>query len=838
MILPAHGVGAPAELVADRYRLISRIHAGSAGVLYRAEDIAFARPVALRLLTPALSRDEAVLERLQARLRASATMSREDIGASGDIIDLTDLGRAESGQVFVVTDFLASESLAALIAREGPLPWRTLRPLMVRACQILHLSHQHDLLRLDLQTRHLFPVRDKTRTSTLKILSPGIGDVFGDSLWSALDPIVAAAHLRYAAPEQLTGGTVDPRTDVYALGIIMYEALCGRVPFPDARPAYVCARHLLEPPPPFPAAVRAAVPDAVVGIVSRALAKSPEERWPTMRALANAMAAIDFGPCDASGVLEVASVEPLAPNTSSASMRIDPAAGHAPSPAVRPRTMPPLQAVMAEPGLTIPGSTAIPPEPPLAPGAIDQRAQTYERWFTGPTEASASTSGSSSKMAWDEILAAAEEAVAAVARGPGSGNAGDSGVFIPESLLRSGLAATASTAHGRRSEPALDPGLSLAATVIMPTTLVRGATAPATPAPSASLELGDDVLGSAAELAAESSADLLGPSHRGAEPETAASLAPAAEESATSLRDIAARSASVWPLSAARSGAHPRPARARPLTWAAAAILAFGATAAALRLLRPGADEPAALSVAAPALPGPAAASPAPDLSPGTGAALPPAPPLPETRPDLSPGTAAPGLSSGTGEPGAPPEAGAPAASPGTPAPALPSGTAAPNLAFEPGFTSPAASQPSTLAPRSPAPPPTVPTAVPPRAPNLAPGTGPAQPARPGAAPRPRASDLPRETGSAPPRAPGSALPVAPPTRPPSADSPAAGAPIPRPAAPGAAAPGPEPPAGPRKSPPGAKLPDAGRDLLDPEDAAPPSAAPVPDRAGSAANPR
>ena len=899
--LPARGAGESAELIADRYRLLARIHAGSAGVLYRAEDIAFARPVALRLLTPALSRDEAVLQRLQARLRASATMAREDIGASGDIIDLTDLGRADSGQVFVVTDFLAGDNLAALIARDGPLPWRALRPLMVRACQILHLSHQHGVLRLDLQTRHLFPVRDKTQTSTLKILSPGIGDVFGDSLWSSLDPVVAAAHLRYAAPEQLTGGSLDARTDVYALGIIMYELLGGRVPFPDARPAYVCARHLLEPPPPFPPTVRAEVPDAVVGIVSRALAKTPDERWPTMRALANAMAAIDFGPCDASGVLEVAAVEPMAPNTSSASMRIDPAAGHAPSP-VRPRTIPPRDGLMAEPGLGAPipltappregpGSpTAAPREPvptsgggpdsqprpthgaldprksvPSTSSAIDQRAQTYERWFTGPTEASASTSGSSSRMAWDEILAAAEEAVAAVASGQGSGTAGDSGVFIPESLLRSGLAATASMANGRRPPPELDPGLSLAATVVMPTTLLRDATATAAALPDTTGLLGEDALGSDAGLAAESAEDL---SRRRDEPVTATSLAPAAEESATSLRELAARSASVWPA-AARSGPHPRSSRVRPMTWAAAALLAFGGTVAGLRLLRPRSAEAPIAHVAAPK-PGvlPSATAPGGPNATTTPAASAFVPtdsgfaPGVDAAPNLTfetgapaPADAAPNLAPGTGALG---PAGPATSATALPLPTAPVTTLAPVPAAPPTSAPPLTPDPATapgahaLAPSPAAPVPASTHAQTPgasssaraRASGTGTATGPS--ARPGARLSPGTGDT-SSTGLAStrptPTAPGPADPspgnppekpalpstspaapnLSPETAPP---SPAAPDPAPTNAPADRAAPAPRPdttapPTGPRKTPPGARLPDAGRDALDPPDADP-----------------
>ena len=530
--------------IANRYRLLARMHAGSAGILYRAEDLAFSREVALRLLTPALSRDEAVLARLQQRLAASTAMAREDLGASGDIVDVLDLGRAHGDLVFVVTEFVAGESLAAQLAREGPLRWPALRPLMVRACQILHLSHQHGLLRLDLQTRHLFPVRDKTSQSTLKILSPGIGDVFGDSLWASLDPSAAAAHLRYAAPEQLTGGTLDARTDIYALGVIMFELLCGRVPFPDTRPAYVCARHLLEAPPPFPANIRTRLPEAVVGIVTRALAKQPEDRWPTMRALANAMAAIDFGPCDASGVLEVVDVEVPNPTTSSTSMRIDPAAGHAPSPAVRPRTMPPLRdAFLAN---SEAGVAAIRP--------VSATAATG-KWFTMP-ENIPSSGTSSSSLAWDEILAAAEEAVAAVAASASTGTAGDSDVCMPERLLHTGEAATASTIEGR-----------LAAAVLAVVTPPPGAAQPrdAHPAPPAS----------SGALRAGDTTDELG-----------------AADSVASLRAPADRSASVWPLEAKREAAAPR----RSFVWAAAAVLAFGATAGGVRLLRPA---PAVAPVAA-----------------------------------------------------------------------------------------------------------------------------------------------------------------------------------------------------------------------------------------------
>lgn len=359
------------EILAGRYRLGARIGSGSTGIVYRAEDLMFSRVVAVRFLTPSLAREEDTLERLEERLHHSARMMRDDVRAISDIVDIIDLGRTDGGQLFVVTDLLSGESLADLLAREGALPWRVLRPLIVRACQIVHLSHEHGIIRQDLQTRNLYPVRDKSKTGVLRIYSPGLGVAFGARLWSGLGPAESLALARYAAPEQISAGPVDRRTDVYALGVILYECLTGQVPFADPRPAHVLAAHLLAAPPPFPPEVRRrGVPQELEAIVLRALAKGPEDRWPTVKALANAMAAIEFGPCDASGVLETDDIHDLTdllePAPSSTTMRIDRAR------------------LSGKPG--------------LAPAAavIDPAASTSE-------------------MAWREILEAAESAVGAIA---------------------------------------------------------------------------------------------------------------------------------------------------------------------------------------------------------------------------------------------------------------------------------------------------------------------------------------------------------------------------------------------------------------------------------------
>jgi serine/threonine-protein kinase len=361
-------------LLAGRYRLGPPIGSGSTGVVHRAEDLMFSRQVAVRLVPAALARDDETLARIEGRLHSNAHMLRDDVRALNDLIDVIDLGRADDGRIFVVTDLLPScESLADVLAREGPLPWRRLRKLAVRACQIIHLSHEHGVVRQDLQTRNLYPVRDKSDAAVLRIYSPGLGVAFGEQLWSCLDADEALQLARYAAPEQISGGQIDRRTDVYALGVILYEALTGQVPFPDPRSSYVLASHLLSRPPPFPPDCRRrGVTPELEAIVMRALAKAPDDRWPDVKALANAMAAIEFGPSEKSGVLEAADVsdltELLEPAPSATTMRID------------------RRRLSGKPGL---GPL------PHAPGDVDPSASTSE-------------------MAWREILEAAESAVGAV----------------------------------------------------------------------------------------------------------------------------------------------------------------------------------------------------------------------------------------------------------------------------------------------------------------------------------------------------------------------------------------------------------------------------------------
>ncbi|WAS98587.1 serine/threonine protein kinase [Nannocystis punicea] len=317
----------PGSLLGGRYRLVERVGSGPLGELMRGEDLEEARPVAVRLVPPELNVGGELVARLELRRARNLRLPRGEVPLLADLVDLLDLDHDEHGRLFLVTDVFPAASLADVLAREGPPPWQRLRSLLVRACQIVQLSHEHGMIRQDLSTSSLYPVRDKNDPGTLKVVSPGVLVATGGRVWSCAEPEAALQLARYAAPEQISTGVIDRRTDVYALGVILYECLTGRLPFADPRPAHVLAAHLITPPAPFPTSVRRRIPAELEAIVLRALAKSPDDRWPTVMALANAMAAIEVGRLQFSGTLDTGDADDfpdhLGPRTSAISMRID-----------------------------------------------------------------------------------------------------------------------------------------------------------------------------------------------------------------------------------------------------------------------------------------------------------------------------------------------------------------------------------------------------------------------------------------------------------------------------------------------------------------------------------
>ncbi|HEX4458934.1 MAG TPA: serine/threonine-protein kinase, partial [Polyangia bacterium] len=257
---------------------------GGLGILYRGEHTGIHRPVAIKLLKPALMGDEAARRRFFTEAQVVAKL------AHPHLIDIFDLGTAPDGRVYYVMELLQGRTLAARMA-EAPLPFAEVVPIVRDVCEALAVAHAIGLVHRDLKPANLFLVERAGEAPFVKVLDFGIAKVLGGDA-SGAEQLTRTGHLlgtpQYMAPEQIDGGAVDVRADVYALGVIVYELATGTLPFAAQTVGGLLKAHLVEAPPRFDAARLApGVPPALEAIAWKALRKVPDERYDSVRALAD-----------------------------------------------------------------------------------------------------------------------------------------------------------------------------------------------------------------------------------------------------------------------------------------------------------------------------------------------------------------------------------------------------------------------------------------------------------------------------------------------------------------------------------------------------------------------
>jgi serine/threonine-protein kinase len=270
--------------LSGRYLLERELGRGGTAVVWLARDMKHDRPVALKLLHPALA-SSLGSERFQREIRFAARLQHPHI--------LTVLDSGETaGRLWFTMPFVEGETLRARLARERRLPLEEALRITREAAQALQHAHDHGVVHRDVKPENILLTHDG---STL------VAD-FGIARALLLPDATTATTLTeaglvvgtpsYMSPEQLTGARdLDGRSDVYALGCVLYEMLTGRPPFAGPTPQAVAMRHLAEPAPPVTAA-NPAVPPGIAAAIARALAKIPAERFGSPRAF---VAALDAG---------------------------------------------------------------------------------------------------------------------------------------------------------------------------------------------------------------------------------------------------------------------------------------------------------------------------------------------------------------------------------------------------------------------------------------------------------------------------------------------------------------------------------------------------------------
>lgn len=252
------------KVLGQRYEIIEHVGSGGMADVYKARDRLLERVVAVKILHAQLASDEEFLQRFQQEAQGAARLSHPNI------VGIYDVGEEQSFH-YIVMEYVAGETLKALIQREGPLSVEmSLRIAREIACALSH-AHAHHLVHCDIKPHNILVTAD----GRVKVADFGIARAITSATMTYDGNVVGSVH--YFSPEQAKGTQITPKSDVYALGIVLYEMLTGRLPFHGETTVSVALKQLQEEPMAL-RQIDGKIPPIVEAIVLKALTKDPVER--------------------------------------------------------------------------------------------------------------------------------------------------------------------------------------------------------------------------------------------------------------------------------------------------------------------------------------------------------------------------------------------------------------------------------------------------------------------------------------------------------------------------------------------------------------------------------
>ena len=248
----------------SHYKILEKLGGGGMGVVYKAQDTRLDRPVALKFLPPDLTRDPEAKERFIHEAKAASALQHANICTIHDIEE-------HDGQLFIVMDCYEGETLKSRIAK-GQLRIEDATDLAIQIAQGLQKAHEKGIVHRDIKPANILITTD----NVAKIVDFGLAKLTGRSVLTKSGTTVGT--VAYMSPEQARGELIDQRTDIWSLGVVMYETVTGRLPFPGDYEQAIVYRIIHEEPEAI-TSLRSNVPMELERIVKKAIAKNPEERF-------------------------------------------------------------------------------------------------------------------------------------------------------------------------------------------------------------------------------------------------------------------------------------------------------------------------------------------------------------------------------------------------------------------------------------------------------------------------------------------------------------------------------------------------------------------------------
>ena len=255
------------KTIANRFEIISKTGVGGMATVYVAKDKVLNRDVAVKVLKDEFTTDEEFVKRFNSEALSAASLTHPNI------VSIYDVGN-EDGIYYIVMELVRGKTLKQIITEEGALPWKWSVNIAMQIASALETAHKNNIVHRDIKPHNIIITED----GVAKVTDFGIAKAVSNSTITAFGTTIGSVH--YFSPEQAKGGYTDAKSDIYSLGVVMYEMLTGKVPFDADTSVSVALKHMQEQPIP-PMEINENIPKAVNDIILKAMEKEPMARYQT-----------------------------------------------------------------------------------------------------------------------------------------------------------------------------------------------------------------------------------------------------------------------------------------------------------------------------------------------------------------------------------------------------------------------------------------------------------------------------------------------------------------------------------------------------------------------------
>jgi len=278
------------QVLAGRYEIVEEIGVGGMAVVYKAKCRVLNRYVAIKLLREDLKNDADFVKRFNIEAQAAASLTHHNI------VSVFDVG-TDNGLHYIVMEYVEGQTLKEYIDEKHELPWREAVDIAMQICKGLEVAHKNSIVHRDIKPHNIM----RTDEGVIKVTDFGIARANVQETMTAEDSAIGSVH--YISPEQARGGFVDHRSDIYSLGIVLYEMLTGRVPFDNESPVTIAIKHIQEKPVP-PCEYNISIPMPLEQAVLKSISKEPSQRYMNAVEFFNALSEILNDPQRKHNVIE------------------------------------------------------------------------------------------------------------------------------------------------------------------------------------------------------------------------------------------------------------------------------------------------------------------------------------------------------------------------------------------------------------------------------------------------------------------------------------------------------------------------------------------------------